>query len=99
MEHAVGEPGHRKPPNVLVSLRDEGETPISGHMLQLSWKESRLGQHALDKGRRGSRTTVFDLCHQNGLWSLKDTRRMPSQEGWPGSAKKGTGVWFNASFP
>lgn len=59
---AVGEPGHGKPPNVLVSLRDEGDTPISAHMLQLSWKESRLGRHALDNCRRGSRTTVFDLC-------------------------------------
>lgn len=62
MVRAVGERGHREAPDVLVSLRDEGETPISYPVLQLSWKEGRLGWCTLDNYRRGSRTTVFDLC-------------------------------------
>lgn len=62
MVRAVGERGHGQAPDVLVSLREEEETPILHHMLQLGGKEGRPGRCTLDNYRRASRTMVFDLC-------------------------------------
>lgn len=87
MVGTVGERGHREAPNVLIPLRNKGETPISHHMLHSV--ERRAGQGSVPL------TTVGDvlgqqflICCQNSLQLLKGARMMWSQAGWPRSANK-----------